>query len=892
MKTALYFLIFSLAFLFCGKIEASRKISSINEYWHFLCNESSDAMNVDFDDSTWNIVTIPHTWNSMDAIDEISGYYRGIGWYRKSVFIPQENENEEVTIFFKGANQEVELFINGQSVGRHTGGYTRFSFNITKFLNFGKNNLFAVKVDNSHNENIPPLSADFTFFGGIYRDILLIYTNKQHISTTDYASSGVYVTTPEVNENKAKVCLRSLLTNTDKYPKSVYVEHTFFSPEKEVVSVVSKQIELQGNSEKYEDNQETIIESPKLWSPGSPHLYTIFTRIYDSDTKELLDEVVEALGLRWFEFSSEKGFILNGKPLKLIGTNRHQCYEKTGNALSDEMHVRDVMLLKSMGGNFLRVSHYPQDQTVMEMCDKLGIITSVEIPIVNAITESDDFDRNSLHMAKEMVFQDFNRPSVVIWAYMNEVLLRLPNKEDAIKKKKYLTAVNRLASEIERQIRKDDPDRYTLIPCHGNFNEYDNAGLTNIPMLIGWNLYQGWYGDTFGKFENFLDIAHEKLPDVPFIITEYGADADPRLHTLEPVRFDYTAEYANLYHEHYIQAMKERSFVVGANIWNLNDFHSEERNNAVPHINNKGITTTTRELKDTYLQYKAMLFSEPVVLIGGSNWKIRGGNAGLDYTCRQPVKVYSNLEKIELFVNYKSLGVSEVKNNIACFEVPFTDGENVLEAVGFSGDRKINDLLKVDFRMISYDLKDTILPFKEINVMLGSKRYFEDKQSGVIWLPEKEYSKGSWGYVGGKSYVKRTRHGTQPASDLDILGTNNDPVFQTMRMGIEAFKLDVPQGQYTLCFNWAELQGCATDKLIYNLGDDEIQDEFSGRIFDVIVNGEKMIAALDIASVYGNQRAVMKKVVVNVYDEQGITIHFKSIKGETVLNAIRVYKNY
>ncbi len=885
--------------IFCVSFElqasASRVISSINESWHFLCGDSPGAINNESVDSSWDMVNIPHTWNASDATDEIPGYYRGVGWYKRTVFIPEDKKGNEVTIYFEGANQEVELFINGKSAGKHAGGYTRFSFNITELLNFGEKNVFAIRVSNEYNENIPPLSADFTFFGGIYRDIYLIYTNKLHISTTHYASSGVYISIPEVNDKTAKVHIRTLLTNADKSFQSVLVQHTIVSPEGKTVSVISKQVKLPGLSDQYADNQEIVIKNPILWSTDSPELYTVFTQVYDSKNKILLDEVTEPLGLRWFEFSAEKGFVLNGKPIKLIGTSRHQCYEKMGNALPDEMHVRDVLLLKSMGGNFLRVAHYPQDPVVMEMCDKLGIITSVEIPIVNAITENEDFTQNSLEMAKEMVYQDFNRPSVVIWAYMNEVLLRIPApyKEDLEKKKNYFSSVNELASKIEAQIRKDDSGRYTMIPCHGNFNDYNNAGLTNIPMIVGWNLYQGWYGDSFNKFDTFLDTAHEKLPNVPFIITEYGADVDPRLHSFDPVRFDYTAEYANQYHEHYIKAIKERTFVAGANIWNLNDFHSEERGNAVPHINNKGITTTTRELKDTYLQYRAMCLSQPVVLIGGSNWKIRGGIADTDYTCKQPVKIYSNLEKVELFLNSQSLGYQNVKDNIALFEVPFVNGENTLEAVGFNGNKKVNDMLKIDFRMISYNLKDMALPFREINVMLGSKRYFEDKQASIVWLPEKKYTEGSWGYVGGKNYVKLTRHGSQPASDSEISGTDNDPVFQTMRTGIEAFRLDVPKGQYTISFHWAELQGDTSGKsLVYNLGDDALKEEFSGRVFDVLVNGEKVIPGLDIASEYGVQRAVVKKTIVDVFDDRGITISFNAIKGEPMLNAIRIYRNY
>lgn len=653
-----------------------------------------------------------------------------------------------------------------------------------------------------------------------------------------------------------------------------------------------KRVRLAGGTCNQKEVLRMEVKAPALWSPESPSIYTVRTRVYDERTKQLMDEVYQPLGFRWFEFSAETGFSLNGKPYKLIGTNRHQCFDGMGNALPDEIHVRDVLLLKEMGGNFLRVSHYPQDPVVMEMCDRLGIITSVEIPIVNAITEHEDFYRNSIEMTREMIFQDFNRPSVLIWAYMNEVLLRPPFRDDPERHSTYLKSVEQLAKAIEQQIRQDDPYRATLIPFHGNFDLYHQAGLTRIPMIIGWNLYQGWYGGTFDGFGKFLDDAQEKLKGMPFIITEYGADVDPRLHSLEPARFDYTQEWANLYHEAYIKAIMERTYVVGANIWNLNDFHSEERGFAVPHINNKGIVSTTREVKDTYLHYQALLKAEPVVAIGGRNWNIRGGVASGELKVHQPVKVYSNLNEIEFFVNGKSLGKKNPVDAIAEFSVPFEPGGNVLEAVGMSDGKWIRDLLRVDFRMIATPLNQGHVPFESINVMLGSKRYFEEKDKSVIWLPEQLYTPGSWGFIGGESYVKRTRHGQLPASDFNILNTSIDPVYQTKRIGIEQFKLDVPDGTYTVSLYFAELLSGKTNVLAYNLGDDAIAENVAERIFSVTINGVKLIQSLNVAGEYGEQTAVEKKFSVQARNGEGIAIQFLPEKDVPFLNALRVYRNY
>ncbi len=873
--------------------QASPRIKySINDNWRFMRRDVGGAMQEKFDDSGWQVINLPHTWNAADVMDDEPGYYRDIAWYRRSVNIPAAHAGKQVTILFEGANQEKELYVNGQKVGSHVGGYTRFSFDITAFLRFGERNVFAVKVNNRYNKFIPPLTADFTFFGGIYRDVFLIVTEQQHVSTTHYASDGVYLSTPRVSEANADVEVKTMLTNASLQQSNLRVEHTLLDADRKEVITVSKRVRLAGNTSNFEDIQKFNVKAPALWSPETPVIYTVRTRIFDDRSKKLRDEVYQPLGFRWYEFTTEKGFLLNGKPYKLIGTNRHQCYDGLGNALPDEIHVRDVLLLKEMAGNFLRVSHYPQDPTVMEMCDKLGIITKIEIPIVNAITEHEEFYQNCLTMAREMVYQDYNRPSLLIWAYMNEVLLRPPFRDDPERHATYLKSVEQLAKSIEKQIRDIDPYRYTLLPMHGSFDLYHESGLTRIPMIIGWNLYQGWYGGTFDGFDKYLDDAQEVLKGVPFIITEYGADVDPRLHSLDPVRFDYTQEWANLYHEHYIKAIMERTYIVGANIWNLNDFHSEERGYAVPHINNKGVVSTTRQFKDTYLHYQAFFRKDPIVNIGGRNWNIRGGVAGDNYRCVQPVKVYSNLPEVEFFLNGVSLGKKKTTDAIAEFMVPFVNGENVLEAAGVSGGRQLRDLVRVDFRLIANDLKDRKLPFESINVMLGSKRHFEDKDKSVIWLPEKPYTPGSWGYVGGKNYVKRTRHGQLPASDLNILNTNIDPVFQTKRHGIEHFKLDVPDGEYTVSLYFAELMSRNVKVLAYNLGNDAIADDLDERVFSVEINGTKLIHDLNIAQEYGEHTAVVKKFSVQVTDGKGIDIRFLPIKDEAILNAIRVYRNY
>lgn len=873
--------------------QAQRISYTINESWKFYKGEQDKAPISRFDDTGWEDVSIPHTWNNLDARDDVPGYYRGEGWYRRHIFIGDEAENKQIYACFEGANQVTELWVNGNYAGQHTGGYTKFNFNITPFVKTGESNLFTIKVDNSHNPDIPPLSADFTFFGGIYRDVNLVFTNDVHISLSDYGSPGVYISTPEVSEKKASIQIRSILDNHDSSNHKVNLVHTLVAPDGSIAAKSSSTIKQKNNRSEEHFDKNIVIESPELWSVESPNLYKVFTRVYDAKTGDLLDEVVNPLGIRWYNFDPEKGFFLNGKHVKLIGTNRHQDYEGMGNALPDEMHVRDIMLLKEMGGNFLRISHYPQDPVILEMCDKLGIIASVEIPAVNAITENEAFTANSMEMAREMIRQDFNRPSIVIWNYMNEIMLRPPYDKDSEEYKQYCAAVGKYGRAMEETIRAEDPSRYTMLVFHGSLKAYEDAGLIELPQLVGWNLYQGWYGGKFSGFDDYLDSFHEKYPHIPVFVSEYGADVDPRLHSFNPVRFDFSAEYANMYHEHYLKAIAERPFIAGANIWNLNDFHSEARGDAMPHINNKGITTLSRELKDTYLLYKAYLKEDPVVQIGSRNWYTRGGIANNSGTTLQPLNVYSNAPSVDLIVNGAFHASAEVINNIARFEVPFVQGKNTILASIEVDNKKHYDFYDTEFRQVPQDLKDTRTPFHEMNITLGSERYYEDKKSNSVWIPEKPYTPGSWGYIGGTAHKPKTRFGVLPSADVNIKGTEHDPIFQTQRKGIEQFRLDVPDGQYAVYLYWAELESDdEKEALAYNLGQEIIRDNTAPRVFNVKVNGITQLNNFNIAAQIGPETAIIKKFIVNVTDDNGITIDFDAIEGVPVLNALRVYKIY
>ncbi len=862
---------------------AERVVYTINDAWQFSREvRDPEARN------GWETVNIPHTWNVRDADDMEPGMYRGCAWYRKSIMIPAEQQGRHCIIHFEGANQELELYINGEKVGEHIGGYTRFCFDIGAFLKYGEENLFAIYLSNRHNPDIPPLSADFTFWGGIYRDVYLKFIDPVHIATDDYASDGVYVRTPQVSRESATFNVSTLLRNNSGKTADLIVRNVLRDAEGREVARFEKKVKLAADGRLTLRSDDLSVKQPRLWDIDDPYRYRLYTDIIDRKTSQVLDGIAQPVGFRWFSFDPEQGFFLNGRHRKLVGSSRHQDFHHKGNALQDEYHVQDVRLLKEMGGNYLRVSHYPQDPVVMELCDRLGIVTSVEIPVVNAVTESEAFTDNCLNMVTEMIRQDFNRPSVMIWCYMNEPLLRHPSNDKKFLEG-YYAYIEQLARKLEARIREEDPSRYTMIAFHNSPHRYEKARLTEIPMILGWNHYQGWYGAFLGEFETLVDRAHGKYPGKVLMVTEYGPGVDPRVHSFAPQRYDFSQEYGLVYHRHYMKVMLDRPFIAGSALWNFNDFYSEGRIDTAPNVNKKGVVSLFRQKKDTYLFYSALLSKGPFLKIGNRDWQARGGYAE-NGICMQSVPVFTNAGEVELKVNGRSLGTMTADTAVVHFNVPFRDGENVIEARAEADGKVLEDVLYVDFRALSSDMSG----FEEMSVMLGSERYFDDRYAHVAWIPEKEYSLGTWGYVGGEQVRRQARETTVPGTDRVIAGTVQNPIFQTQRVGIESFKADVPDGMYSVYLYWAEFDTkVRKETLAYNLGADDNSGATTGeRVFDLSINGVKCLSDFNIAKEYGALQAVTKKFVVEVRDGRGISIDFTPKEGRTILNAVRIYRNY
>lgn len=874
-----------LIFLCVSHSQAQRMKFTINSNWSFSLQEE-DASSVNYNTKGWEKVSFPHTWNAKDSDDEIPGYFRGKGWYRNTIDIDRDLAKEHVYVFFEGANQETDLFINGKYVGNHKGGYTAFSFDITKFLNKGKNTI-AISVDNTLNNNITPLGGDFTMFGGIYRDVYLLYTPKAHISTTHYASSGVYLDAYQITDKEAKIKSRTYLSNATDKSQRYYLKTQVQDADGNIVAEKNNPITIPEKSENILFQTDLSIKKPKLWNTDAPYLYRVFTYLYDSNNK-VIDCVSNPLGLRTIKFDPDKGFFINGQPCKLMGTSRHQDYVGWGNALKDEMHIRDIKMIKDLGAKFIRISHYPQDPFVIEQCNNLGILSSIEIPIINNITMSEEYTKNCIDQVTEMVYQSYNSPSVVVWAYMNEILLnQVYKKNKEIEKNKYLKELYNLAYSIEQKIRSIDDSRYTMIACHNAPALYKEAGLTDIPKILGFNIYYGWYGSNIHDIKSVLDEIKIMFPNKPLILTEYGAGVDSRIHSFDPERYDFSNEYGSYFHEYYIPVLQERDFVSGSAVWNFNDFSSERRKEATPHVNNKGLVGTDRECKDTYYLYKAYLSDSPVLHICGDFWECRAGASIDGETSTQPLKIYTNAEKVKITANGKDLGEYDVKDRKAELTIPFINGINRIEAQIVYDGEVIKEQYICDFRCINVKHN-----FTEMSIMLGSKRYFEDKTGNICWIPEKEYTEGSWGYVGGRPIVNKVPFGTSSASTKEIFGTDQDPIFQTQREGIEQFKADIPNGKYSVYLYFSELLSKENnEKLLYNLDPNQTDKRYSNRVFSIYINGQCVRKDFNIAEEYGINRAVIIKYEIDVFDNKGLTVSFEEKESTPVLNAIRIVKN-
>ncbi|MGY6523706.1 MAG: glycoside hydrolase family 2 TIM barrel-domain containing protein [Mongoliitalea sp.] len=853
----------------------TRSKESINSHWKFSKGDF-EAEKIEKLAPDWPVIHLPHTWNDQDVLpDGQRGYYRGKGYYFKELQQKFDKENHNYYLHFEGANQTTTVFMNGKHVGEHIGGYSAFRFDITDHLEPEYNQL-AIVVDNSHNPDIPPLSADFTFFGGIYRDVWLISTSKLHFDMDNYASDGVFIQTPEVSQDQAKLTIKGGIQSNIQNIQDISLGLVIKHPNNNIIHESQHPILLQGGRNSF-DIKDIAISNPDLWAPDSPFLYSLEAKIYHQG--ELTDQLNIPFGIRFFHFDPKEGFFLNGQPMKLMGANRHQDFMGMGNALSDEQHWADMKAIKDMGANFVRLAHYPQDPAVLRAADRLGLMIWEETPLVNEVTASEEHDFNSEEMLKEMIRQHYNHPSVIIWGYMNEIYWAHRFIDSAIVDSQTRHTVQ-LAKKLEKITRQEDPYRYTAMALH-NYPLYESSGLSEIPQIVSWNLYHGWYYDNFEDFGKFMDEQHALYPERIHFISEFGAGSDPRLHSTKPEKFDFTMEGHKRFLESYLKQLYERPYISGGAVWNLIDFSSERRIDTNPHLNNKGILTSDRTPKDVYYLFQAYLSDTPVLKIAETNWRHRSALSTDGKTAALPVQIYSNLPAAELIHNGQSLGEKTVTDHHVTWDVVFIEGENIFEAKS-PHETIIKDRLEIHFTPVAESLKDAMQT--ELYVNFGSNHSFFDDKGKVNYIPSRVYDNRGWGHVGGKSLYIANKIGTKE----DILTTNEFvPLYQTMQEGIEKFYADMPDGEYVVEL-WMVEPFPRSRRFVEGI---ESPKHPGGiRVFDISINGLTVIENLDLLKDFGYNYPVREKFVVNASNNSGIEISFTSKVGRPIISALSIKK--
>jgi beta-galactosidase len=654
----------------------SRVDTLLDSGWLFIRQDVSGAQNVAFDDSAWSVVNLPHTWNNLDGQDGGGNYYRGIGWYRTHYTVDASYTGRRLFLKFDGAFLVTDVYVNGNLLGEHQGGFAAFAFDATPYLNVGADNVIAVKVSNAANADIPPLSADFTFFGGLYRDVHFLATDPVQISPLDYGSPGVYLRPTNVSASSANLQVTTVVSNATAAATTVMVLAVITDAATNVVTTLTNVITLPAASVS-NVLASTTISNPHLWNGlYDPYLYQVFVEVWKGTT--VADVVAQPLGFRYFSVDPTNGFFLNGQHYDLHGVDMHQDWLNCGSALTNAQRVTNFLFLKELGATAVRLSHYEHHEETYQLADQNGVILWSEVPNINSITASSAYYTNTLQQLKEMIRQRYNHPSVVCWGLYNEITLSGgPNPSPLISQEAQLAA-------------QEDPTRLTTAAA----NSSDNDQTTLYSTLICFNKYYGWYGGALTDLGPWADNFHSTYPARMVGLSEYGCGASLYQHSEDPVSEPANAgpyhpeEYQNLFHESYWQQMKARPFLWGKFIWNLFDFASDGRNEGdAPGRNDKGLVTYDRQVrKDAFYWYKANWTTNPMVYLSGHTFTNRQTNA-------ITAKVYANCDSVELFVNGASQGVATSTNCIFSWPVVLPSGASTVQAVGTKGAANVNDSL-------------------------------------------------------------------------------------------------------------------------------------------------------------------------------------------------------
>ena len=663
---------------------------SFNENWLF----SKDPQNVEaLDLSRFEEVSIPHTWNNLDGQDGGADYHRGTCFYKKTFEVTKEDLENELYLEFEAVEATAVVYINNKQVCTHNGGFSTFRIHLNEHVNVG-NNEIIVSADNSKNELVYPQFADFTFYGGIYRDVNLIKVNKTHFDLDYVGGQGIAITSTINEGGSATVKVDGYVSN----PKGTTVRYEIIDDEK---VIDTKEVKDDITSVTFE------IEKPHLWNGRiDPHLYLLKATIIDGDN--IIDNVEINFGIRSFYVDPEKGFFLNGKPYHLHGVSRHQDRKDKGWAISKADHEEDMKLILEVGATTIRLAHYQHAQYFYDLCDKYGLVIWAEIPYISR--HMDDGKENVFSQMKELVIQNYNHASIVCWGLSNEITMN-GETERCIQDHK----------ELNDFVHELDKTRLTTI-ANVTATSMDSE-MCKIPDIISYNHYFGWYAGKVSQNGPWLDKFHKKYPNICIGLSEYGCECVLDWHTETPTCGDYSEEYQAYYHHEMLKAFAVRPFIWSTHLWNMFDFAADARDEGgVKGMNNKGLVTYDRKTKkDSFYLYKAYWNNEEKFVWIASKRFVERELEEIK------VRVYTNLDEVTLFNNDVEIATVKVQDHEAVFDVKLSEGENNIVAT--SGEYKdLTTFVKVESNGNKYVCKD---------VATSVTNWFDDSGKEVkLNLPE------------------------------------------------------------------------------------------------------------------------------------------------------------
>ncbi len=667
-----------------------RSIVNFNAKWAFTKQAAEVPAALPQD---WDRVDLPHSWNAVDGQDGGGDYHRGTCYYAKTITVADLPKADRYYLEFRGANSSADVYVGGEKLAHHDGGYSTWRVDVTDHVK--EDALLVVAVDNAANETVYPQMADFTFYGGLYRDVNLIAVSDSHFDLDYYGGPGIAVT-PKVDGKNATVKVDTYLTNKKDGQTVRYT--VYDADEKELAQV-----------ETAETTATLTIENVHLWhGRKDPYLYCCEAELIEDG--EVIDSVCTRFGCRTFKIDPDNGFILNGEEYPLRGVSRHQDRWGVGNALTPEHHKEDIDLICEVGATTIRLAHYQHDQVFYDLCDERGLVVWAEIPYISKHMPGGR--ENTVSQMKELITQNYNHPSIVVWGLSNEISIG-GSDEDLLENHRIL---NDLCHDM-------DKTRLTTIAAV-SMCKMDDPYL-QIPDVVSYNHYFGWYGGDTDMNGPWFDKFHAMHPTIPIGCSEYGCEA-LNWHTSDPRQGDYTEEYQAYYHEELIKQLFSRKYMWATHVWNMFDFGADARNEGGENgQNHKGLVTFDRKYKkDSFYAYKAWLSDEPFVHLCGKRYIDRVEDV-------TKVTVYSNLPEVELFANGESLGKKTAEDHFFYFDVP-NGGETKLEAV--AGDCKDESVIrKVDQFNEDYRLREegAILNWFDITAPDG-RLSLNDKMSDVI----------------------------------------------------------------------------------------------------------------------------------------------------------------